>query len=416
MGAAVLTLLVLAASAQLRVSRATTTFEPTAVVTDVGEQIVSLTIDTSRFGVDAAGLDTGTFRVHATGANPYRSLDPATVTGTYDCDRVVTGVNLTPRGDILLALRSGPEVPEAFTVAHADGIGRSIALDIRYTITQRKPITTPQGRLRFDGFTQGRTTDPEVNAFAHGESRSGLKYRLFAPVAGIPGPRPLIVWLHGGGEGGWAEAQHNDLQLIANRGALGFTTDAAQRIFGGAYVVAPQATDFWMNDAVMGYTPRLKSLLDELVAAHPIDPARVYLVGASNGGYQTLALAAAYPHDFAAAVPVCPGVRRYLSDAQLAALRSTPTWIVQSRDDPVLPFADNGRYAYERIGNALLSAYDRVVWDGRAFSGHSSWIYVAHNDPVNDQGQHLYQWLAAQRASSPRTPRTITPTAGSAGD
>ncbi|HET9128167.1 MAG TPA: hypothetical protein VFN73_08820, partial [Propionibacteriaceae bacterium] len=270
-GAAVLTLLVLAASAQLRVSRATTTFEPTAVVTDVGEQIVSLTIDTSRFGVDAAGLDTGTFRVHATGANPYRSLDPATVTGTYDCDRVVTGVSLTPRGDILLALRSGPEVPEAFTVAHADGIGRSIALDIRYTITQRKPITTAQGRLRFDGFTQGRTTDPEVDAFAHGESRSGLKYRLFAPVAGIPGPRPLIVWLHGGGEGGWAEAQHNDLQLIANRGALGFTTDAAQRIFGGAYVVAPQATDFWMNDAVMGYTPRLKSLLDELVAAHPID-------------------------------------------------------------------------------------------------------------------------------------------------
>ena len=63
-----------------------------------------------------------------------------------------------------------------------------------------------------------------------------------------------MVWLHGGGEGGWAEAQDNALPLLANRGALGFATPEAQDIFGGAYVLAPQATDFWMNDAAMGYS------------------------------------------------------------------------------------------------------------------------------------------------------------------
>jgi len=35
--------------------------------------------------------------------------------------------------------------------------------------------------------------------------------------------------------------------MRANRGALGFSTPEAQRIFDGAYVVAPQAESFWLD-------------------------------------------------------------------------------------------------------------------------------------------------------------------------
>lgn len=376
-----------------------TSFELNGRVIDGGQQVVSLTLETSKYHINPSSLDVNTFQVHATGANPYTSLDPSTVFGTYDTDRTVTGVSLDGDGDIVIDLRSGEDAPGAFTFAWANSVGRNIMLDLTYTITQRRPVQAEGRDLTFAGFEQGGVVDPEVDAFTAGESQSGLTYRLFTPAnAGSPQPRPLIVWLHGGGEGGWAQAQNNDLPLIANRGALGFTTKKAQQIFRGAYVVAPQATDYWMNDKAMNYTPRLKSLIDEVVAANNIDASRVYVVGASNGGYETLALAATYPDYFAAAVPTCPGVLAgaLITDDQLVAMRSTPTWIVQSKNDPVLPFVSNGLYAYNHIGNALMSAYDEVVWGGHTFSGHWSWIYVAHNDPTNASGQHLYQWMADQ--------------------
>lgn len=66
-------------------------------------------------------------------------------------------------------------------------------------------------------------------------------------------------------------------------------TTEAQDIFGGAYVLAPQATDRWMNDAEMGYSAKLKELIDDVVANNSIDPS-VYVVIASNGGYMAARL------------------------------------------------------------------------------------------------------------------------------
>ena len=46
-------------------------FRLNAVVLDGGEQVVSITLDTSRLGpIDPASLTTGTFRVHATATSP----------------------------------------------------------------------------------------------------------------------------------------------------------------------------------------------------------------------------------------------------------------------------------------------------------------------------------------------------------
>ena len=50
----------------------------------------------------------------------------------------------------------------------------------------------------------------------------------------------------------------------------------------------------------------------------------------------------------------------------------------------------------EHIPGAILSAYPDVTWDGVTYPGHWSWIYVARNDPVNDDGQHVWQWMAQQ--------------------
>ena len=57
-----------------------------------------------------------------------------------------------------------------------------------------------------------------------------MKYRLYYPGP-ASGRRPLIVWLHGGGEGASLPDGYydNETQLRANRGALGFTTPEAQK-------------------------------------------------------------------------------------------------------------------------------------------------------------------------------------------
>lgn len=379
-----------------------------ARVLDGGQQVVSLTLDTSRLAVKASSLDTGTFSVHATGTNPYTSLDPSTVFGTFtDVERVVSGVHLDKRGRIVVELTHGyaPDgtgVAGASTFAWANGEGRNIMLDLTYTITQNQPITLRGGAaVTLSSFTQGKVVDPEVDAYGYGKA-AGLNYRLYKPAA--RGNRPLVVWLHGGGEGGWAQAQNNDLPLLANRGALGFSTAKAQRIFGGAYVLAPQATDYWLNDPAMGYSAKLKKLIDTVVRQNHIDRSRIYVVGASNGGYMTPQLAIDNPGYFAAVVPICPvvqfGSTTMLTDDELKTLIGTPTWVVQAKSDPVVPFATNGAHIASVVTTALLSAYDDVTWDGVTFNGHWSWIYVARNDPKTDAGQHLWQWMARQSLKS----------------
>ena len=376
------------------------TFTLNAKVLDSGQQIVSLTINTSKLRIKASSLNTGTFGVHVKATNPTSSL-ASQFFSEYDVDRTVTGVHLDRHGRIVVELAHGFGVAGASTLGWANDVGRNVVLDLAYTVTQKSPIMLRNGQAyTLPALTQGRVVDPEVDAYRSGQA-AGLNYRLFKPNG--HGLRPLIVWLHGGGEGGWAEAQNNDLPLLANRGALGFSTRKAQAIFGGAYVLAPQATDYWLNDPAMGYSAKLKALIDRVVARNHIDKKRIYVVGASNGGYMAPKLVVDNPKFFAAEVPIAPALifngTTMISDAQLAAIK-TPTWVVQSKDDPVLPFAVNGQHMADTIPNALLTAYDNVTWDGVTYNGHWSWIYVARNDPTTASGLHIWQWMARQHLKS----------------
>ena len=94
--------------------------------------------------------------------------------------------------------------------------------------------------------------------YTYHKSKDGMNYRLFSPSHDGRSDHwdrrdksPLIVWLHGGGEGGLLSANYydNEPTLRANRGALGFSTPEAQKVFGGAYVVAPQRSrSGWRTD------------------------------------------------------------------------------------------------------------------------------------------------------------------------
>ena len=75
------------------------------------------------------------------------------------------------------------------------------------------------------------------------------------------------------GESGYRGLHYNNLsQLKANRGAVSFVSDEAQKIFDGAYVLAPQTPHEWsenLNDA--------KDLIEYIVQNNNVDTARIYV-------------------------------------------------------------------------------------------------------------------------------------------
>jgi predicted esterase len=382
-----------------------------ATVLDGGEQVTSITLHTAGLGpIDPASLTTGTFKVHAKATSPIPVAPGDLIFSEYDLDRTVTGVRLDHWGDIVLDLAYGEGQVGGGTLGYIVGKGRNVVLDLVYTITQTAPITLRNRRkLTIARFVQGELSDPEVDAFSYHVSRSGMNYRLYSPghdrrfhTAGRGG-HPLVVWLHGGGEGGSLPDNYydNETPLRANRGALGFATPEAQRIFGGAYVVVPQSPSFWIEDGPR-FAPLINEIIGDLVRRHPIDRRRIYLAGCSNGGYMTMEMTSLYPRLFAAAVPICgvvqslqPGGPPLLTDAQLRAI-DTPTWLVASRDDDTVPPEPNTIHAHDLIPGSLMTLYDHVVWNGHQFPGHWSWIYVARNDPAIN-GTHIWQWMAAGR-------------------
>jgi predicted esterase len=256
-------------------------------------------------------------------------------------------------------------------------------------------------------------------------SDSGVKlsYAWYEPKA-RSGKAPLLIWLHGGGEGGTDPS----IPLLANR-AANYASDEIQAIFGGAYVLVPQCPGAWMHnrEGVMThgkeddvYNVALMALIRQFVSSHPgIDATRIYLGGCSNGGYMALKLLLLHPEYFAAGfISSLAYQSQYLSDAQIESIAPLPIWFVQTADDKTTLPDKTVLPVYRRLeaagaANVHLSYYDHVVditglfgGDDYRYNGHWSWIYVHANlcrldfdgKPVTVEGRPvtILEWLAAQ--------------------
>ena len=126
---------------------------------------------------------------------------------------------------------------------------------------------------------------------------------------------PLVIWLHGMGEGG----TDPDIALLGNDvTALGEEKIQSHFVKGeqkGAYVLAVQTTTMWMNSGTGTnnggtghsiYTKTLKATIDKYIAENgDIDMKRIYVGGCSNGGYMTMEMAVTYGDFFRAFYPCC---------------------------------------------------------------------------------------------------------------
>ena len=244
---------------------------------------------------------------------------------------------------------------------------------------------------------------------------------------------PLVIWLHGQGEGG----KDVDIALLGNK-VTALATSKIQSYFStkggksGAYVLVPQCETYWMDggdgtnsagDVVSRYTKALHDLILAYISENgDIDESRIYIGGCSNGGYMTVNMLVEYPEMFAAAYPNCEAYafneyardesgnyvaesignanggavrikstgKRFMSDEKIERIKHIPIWFVHSANDTIVNPLDFSLPTYQALvksgaENVLYSYFENVfgVDDPSAeFFGHWVWVYL-FNDKVN---------------------------------
>jgi predicted peptidase len=154
--------------------------------------------------------------------------------------------------------------------------------------------------------------------------------------------RPLILFLHGGGEKG----TNNRSQVNVNIDNL--LAEAKRR---GVYLYAPQSPDGWDSREL---TDQVMTMVDRAIAQHKVDKSRIYVTGLSSGGCGTWNMLNRYPDRFAAGIPICSGSPD--SDFVPDRLIDHAIYIFHSRDDHGAPAGTT-----EQLVNSILTAAHKTL-------------------------------------------------------
>ncbi len=382
-----------------------------------GVNKVILSLDDTTSKVNAAEYTVYASRKLSTGLIPDQENKRDIVTAYVSDEKgekVKTGKNIT------LVLSVGPQLPISSPFQYVR-IKGNVWVDYSLTIVHPKTGTvwdTSTGKIMpmIDQFDlTGKYTFSD---------KLTMSYATFTPKV-KKDKAPLIIWLHGGGEGGTDPT----VPLLGNK-AANYASEGIQAIFEGAYVLSPQCPGAWMHNAqgvgTQGkdndiYNEGLMALIKDYVKANPgIDPSRIYVGGCSNGGYMALKLIFLHPDYFAAGyISALAYKSEYIPESDIQKIKNVPIWFVHSKDDrttipdiTVVPVFDRLRKAGAK--NVHFTYYDRVnditnLYGGKGFeyNGHWSWVYLHENLPrtdldgspvrINGKPVTIMEWMAAQK-------------------
>lgn len=193
----------------------------------------------------------------------------------------------------------------------------------------------------------------------------GMKYIVRYPEGYREGEKyPVILFLHGAGTRG------DDIHKLEGNP---FFTLIAQHATFPFVVVAPQCHgETWFD-----HFETLKRLVALIQNAAYTDPDRIYVMGASMGGYATWQLAISMPEPFAAIVPICGGGMYW--DA--GRLKKIPIWAFHGDSDPTVLTEESVKMVEavnRRGGNAKLTVYPDTK--------HDAWTATYQN-------REVFEWL-----------------------
>lgn len=193
-----------------------------------------------------------------------------------------------------------------------------------------------------------------------------LNYIVRYPKGYIEGEKyPVVIYLHGAGSRGDNIEPSKNSVFMNSTGEYPFVS------------ISPQCNaETWFD-----VFEQLKRLVMSVVCSDFADEERIYLTGASMGGYGTWQLAISMPEVFAAIVPICGGGMYW--DA--GRLKNVPVWAFHGGKDPVVLPEESKKMVdavNRREGNAKLTVYPE--------NGHDAWTDTYSNPEV-------FEWLLSQR-------------------
>lgn len=430
------------------------------VVLDMGMAVDSKTVSRENFKVKSIrtfkDLDFATFTFADAATDHEVTRD---VINAYTSD--ATGNAITDGSYITLEFEVGPDLAESSPFNYNILSGRNEYVETSYEISVvpgSKIANLEEKQLTFMPTSiKDKTGDiqPYSDKFVHNQDFElngvALKYATFTPDKKNDEKTPLLIWLHGAGEGG----VDTTIAVLGNN-VSNLIKEDTQAYFGenGAYVLVPQAPTMWMdysgesvyNNTVVNsdshsyYEEALMALIEGFVADHPeIDTDRIYIGGCSNGGYMTVKMVIDHPEYFAAAYPAAEAYSAdWLTEERINAIKDFPMWLTHAQNDPTvkisegevvnftnfvpkldakgnfIPLDDFSNALYNRLvaagnKNVHYSLFDKVLdtsgkyltADGKPYEymGHWSWIYTLNNDcvmTIDGNEITLFQWLAGQ--------------------
>ena len=212
-------------------------------------------------------------------------------------------------------------------------------------------------RAEFD--VQTRTADDKFERIEEGR----VMYRLYTPEASSP--RPMILFLHGGGNGGHEGERDNNKSIITDYGPVNFAED-----YPDIYVMAPMAVEQKMDPSKMNvnakfagtslgtdprygwsrdYLGKVCDIIRRMIKEGKVDPQRIYVTGMSMGGGGTIRAMSVGSDLFAAAVPVCPT----MTPETFSILKSIrrPIWVTSA-------YIDHTLYRHKYLVDAVMAMRD----------------------------------------------------------
>ncbi|MCF0110528.1 MAG: prolyl oligopeptidase family serine peptidase [Erysipelotrichaceae bacterium] len=301
----------------------------------------------------------------------------------------------------------------------------------KHRITQLHPLPGADGPvtgLVFD--TCEGDLCPDARGWSHGVSTHAtlpLQYGAYTPENKKHEKLPLVIWLHGAGEGG-----DNPLVAYTGNRVTALSAKDAQKKFGGeAYVLAPQSPTVWMDDGVEKlsrsnrsiYSEPLMYLIEEFVKQHEdtIDRNRISVTGCSNGGFMSMRMIIDYPDYFCCAVPVCQAFyNQNVDEETLRKLTKTPIWFVHAKNDELVNPFETTVPIYHRLleekANVHFSFFDKVedptgqykdeLGRPKKIFNHGVWVLFLDDEVKYDYDGHrvmednvpvsVFEWIGKQ--------------------
>lgn len=348
------------------------------------ERVAAVIIDAGK-PVEASSLAAEDFDVHVLST---RKVQPEVT--IYDGPREVVGVYTSTVNDWGYPADSGRYIVLDFEhVGWGDGgttIDSGFTLDALYTVTYNgDPIEFVDGStLVPTGFEQTGVVSPVLDKYQYATAENGFQYAYFLNEE-IDEPLPLVVYFHGGGQGG----DNYTPARFSNGGTVWANPDKQAEF--PTHVLVPRTPGFGGTDV-----DAVKAVIDGWIAEGKVDPNRIYMTGYSMGSSSTWAFVQKYPEYVAAAIY---GAGTGPSNAALVeAVDHMPLWEWVDEKD----FAYNGVINRYNTWGEYLTDYKLTVlpevtlheypYNGWTFDGHSSWL-VAYNEYVDDDRGTVFDWF-----------------------